>query len=184
MLTEGLARATRPYCSSDAPSTTRSLCRGSSVSQQAVANICDGLSHSTRLLLVINGAFTLHFQLSWRPDCVWKDGHCLCQGRKEKHFTMVKGLDLLFSSQEQSAPNESSLFSHSLLHLQHPTLVKTKPSARQNRDQHRQSWLFHSTCCCFVSLSLMCWVVCVHLCMCLYPCVCLDSSAECFCAFL
>ena len=62
MLTEGLARATRPYCSSDAPSTTRTLWRGSFVSQQAVANLCDGLRRSTRLLLVIND--DLHVQLS------------------------------------------------------------------------------------------------------------------------
>lgn len=61
VLTEGLARATRPYCSSDAPSTTRTLWRGSSVAQQAVTNACDGLRRSTRLLLVINDAFTLLF---------------------------------------------------------------------------------------------------------------------------
>lgn len=59
VLTAGLVRATRLYCSSDTPSTTGSLWRTSAVSQQVVSNTCDGLSCRTKLLLFINGAFTL-----------------------------------------------------------------------------------------------------------------------------
>lgn len=50
VLPEGLPIATRPYCFSHAPFTTQTLWRSSSVSQQAVANIGDGLRRNTRLL--------------------------------------------------------------------------------------------------------------------------------------
>lgn len=74
VLTEGLARATRPYCSSDTPSSPGSLWWGLSVSQHAVASFCDGLLHSTKLLLVINGAFTLHCWLGVkrRTSSLWR----------------------------------------------------------------------------------------------------------------
>lgn len=112
VLTEGLVKPTRLYCSTDTLFTTSTLQRNRSVSQQAVTNACDGLRQNTRLLLGYNLVFSLHSRFSWKT-IYQKKKNWLWLSQKGKNVTRISWAD------KKTPTIQPKLFSHHLLHLQH-----------------------------------------------------------------